>query len=556
MSREKKRLRNRPKPIPKPIIVPSSPWFTTVPAQMAALALLVLGAYWNSLGGGFHFDDEGIFLDSYIIGPGFGWGIFRLMQTRPLTFLTFHWNYLAGGASPEGFHWVNLLLHAGNAAVVLLIARRVLRAPGALLAAALFAIHPLQTEAVNYVYQRATLLAAFFALLSLLLFLRERYYWSVAAFGFSLLAKEETMALPVFLLLFDLVRKRHIRWGYYAAMLGMTALFVARLFYSLHRTPDPTIGFGMNRISAVSYALTQSRVVWIYLRLLLFPAGLNLDRDVALSRGLLSPASTLPALLLLALLLCGLAWMVWKKNQPALWALGFFVLLAPSSSVVPAADLSFEHRNYFPLLCLVIAAAFLLERLPGSFLVPTLVVLLGALFGGTIVRNRAWHDEKSLWADVVEKSPRKARGYFHLGQAYASEDSGRARQLYERGLELDPASSIGHTNLGILLLNQGDPQAALDHYRQALRLGGEKPLVRNNMGAAYLRQGQTDEGIQSFRRALELEPCRFDSRWNLMLTLSDLGKKNEALLASRVPANCRLLPEQTQKLEDARQSLR
>ena len=98
-------------------------------------------------------------LDPYVVSPGFGWGILRLMQTRPLTYITFHWNYLASGAMPWGFHLVNLLLHAGNAVLVLLIGRRMLRESLAWLAAALFAIHPLQTQAVNYIFERATLLA-------------------------------------------------------------------------------------------------------------------------------------------------------------------------------------------------------------------------------------------------------------------------------------------------------------------------------------------------------------------------------------------------------------
>ena len=155
--------------------------------EAAALVLLVCIAYWNSLVAGFHFDDEGIFLDPYVMGPGFGWKILRLTQTRPLTFLSFHWNYLAAGSpSPAGFHWVNMLLHAANSLVVLLVARRTLTGYLPLFAAALFAIHPLQTQAVNYVFERATLLATFFALLSLLLFLRQKYrmvdprFWNVA----------------------------------------------------------------------------------------------------------------------------------------------------------------------------------------------------------------------------------------------------------------------------------------------------------------------------------------------------------------------------------------
>src|SRR6266478_7438822 len=256
----------------------------SMPVQVTALVVLVFVAYWNSLGGGFHFDDQGIFLDPGIMSSGFGWRILRLMQTRPLTFLSFHWNYLAGGRAPQGFHLVNVLIHAGNTVLVMLIARRRFNASLTLLAAALFAIHPLQSQAVNYVFERATLLAAFFALLSLLFFLHERYRWVVAAYGLSLLAKEETIALPAFLLLYDVVRRRQrAGWGYYAVMLGLAALVTARLSYVLHTFPEARLGFGTRGVPAISYALTQCRVIWIYLRLFVLPIGLNLEHDVDLS---------------------------------------------------------------------------------------------------------------------------------------------------------------------------------------------------------------------------------------------------------------------------------
>lgn len=269
----------------KPAPAHGTLWVTNFPTQASILVLLVWVAYWNSLGGGFHFDDQAIFLDSYIVSPGFGWKILRLMQTRPLTFLSFHWNFLAGGVEPQGFHAVNVLLHAANTILIVLIARRLLRPSLALLAGALFALHPLQTQAVNYVFERATLLAAFFALLSLLCFVQERYAYAVAAFGLSLLAKEETIALPAFMLLYDIVYRRHrIRWAFYAAMLALAGLAMIRLFAVLRMVPDAKLGFGKG-ISVIPYALTQCRVVWLYIRLFLFPYGLNLDHDIKPSEG-------------------------------------------------------------------------------------------------------------------------------------------------------------------------------------------------------------------------------------------------------------------------------
>jgi hypothetical protein len=91
------------------------------PLQVISLAVLTLAAYWNTLNGGFYFDDQGVFLDPCIVGPGFGWKIFRLIQTRPLTFLTLQWNYVLGGNDPWGFHLINVLMHVTNSILVLLV---------------------------------------------------------------------------------------------------------------------------------------------------------------------------------------------------------------------------------------------------------------------------------------------------------------------------------------------------------------------------------------------------------------------------------------------------
>jgi tetratricopeptide (TPR) repeat protein len=518
--------------------------------------LLVWVAYWNSLSGGFHFDDQAIFLDSYILSPGFGWKILRLMQTRPLTFLTFHWNFLAGGVEPLGFHVVNVLLHAMNTILVMLIGRRLLRSSLSLLAGALFALHPLQTQAVNYVFERATLLAAFFALLSLLCFMQERYAYAVAAFALSLLAKEETIALPAFMLLYDVVyRRNRIRWAFYATMLAVAGLAAIRLFAVLRMTPGAKLGMGKG-ISVIPYALTQCRVVWLYFRLFLIPYGLNLDHDIKLSEGPFLPLTTLPALVLLVLLIGGLAWLAWRQNKPALWALGFFILIAPSSSVIPVIDLMFEHRTYFPLACLTIAAACLLDRWHWHLRAHLVVVLLAALLAATVARNQVWLNDQSLWADVVKRSPGKARGYFQLGQAYASRDLARARGLYEQGLAIEPENSIGQINLGLILMSQNDLEGALAWFRRALLSGGSNPTVWNNMGAAELRRGRLVEGAQAFRRALELDPCRYDARVNLMRALWGMGEAENAISIGVAPANCHLLPALAEKLEAERHSLR
>ena len=233
----------------------------------------------------------------------------------------------------------------------------------------------------------------------------------------SLLAKEETIALPAFLLLYDFLRRRNrIRWGYYAGMLGLGALVTMRLFYVLQTNHEVRLGFATKGVSVISYALTQSRVICMYLRLIILPVGLTLDHDVQLSRGLYDPWSTVACLLLLLTVIGALIWLAWRGHQPALWALGFFVLLLPSLSIIPVIDLMFEHRVYFPLACLAIAAASLIPIMHPGLRAPVLTIVMLALLAGTIVRNRTWYDEKSLWSDVIGNLLERREVIFNLAK--------------------------------------------------------------------------------------------------------------------------------------------
>jgi len=523
--------------------------------QAGALAFLVLIAYANSLGSSFHFDDAAIFANPGILRPDFGRGIFTLEQTRPLTYLTFHWNYLAGGENPVFYHWVNLLLHAANCVLLLALARRYLSPFTAGCVAAIFALHPLQTESVTYVFARSTLLSTHFALWVLWLHARGKYFGSAILFGISLLAKEETIALPGFLLLLDLFERRRPKIGYYAALAGIAGLAAWRLFYAIHASPvDPGVG-RVRGIPAASYLLTQSRVLWIYLRLMIAPFGLNLDHDVPVSTGLLSPWTTLAAVVALALLGLALAWLAWKKRSAAaLWALGFFVLISPSSSVVPQADVIFEHRTYLPMICVVMALGFLLNGIARAKLAAGIAVLVPMMLAGTIVRNTTWHDERTLWTDIVGKSPGKGRGW--LGMASLCwNDPAKAREYLSRGLAVDPGNAQLHTNYGILLLSLNQPAEALAHFQRAMALVGKSADGWNNIGAAYLRMNDTGASLNSFGRALEMDPCNFNARWNLTTLHANRNQRQAAWQAGTLPATCSIIPEQARALEELRSQL-
>ncbi len=523
--------------------------------QAAALTLLVLLAYANSLAASFHFDDYAILVDGYITHSGFGWDILRPAQTRPLTYLTFHWNYLAGKNDPEGYHWVNLILHAANCLLLLAIARKYLSAWVAGCVAVVFALHPLQTEAVTYVFARSTLLSTHFALWSLWFYARERWAWSAAMFGVSLLAKEETVALPALFLLLDWWQRRRPRLGYGAALLGFAAAAAGRLFYLIYTAPvDPGVG-RVRGISGTDYLLTQGRVLWDYLRLTLLPVGLNLDHDVAVSRGLFSPWTTIVAWLGLTALGGALLWFAFQRQPAAFWALGYFVLISPSSSIVAQADLMFEHRTYLPMICLVMALGFLLERVPRRALTVALCVLTPVMLIATVERNSDWHDEKSFWSDIMEKSPHKGRAYLGLARAYMNDDPARTRELLRQGLEITPDNAEMQTNYGIALMGAQEPAEAMVHFQRAMALTRETADTWNNIGAAHYSLKQYDESLKSYERALQLDPCSYNARRNLMMLYQNSNRPQDMWRAGEIPATCHMVPDQVRELESYRRQV-
>ena len=520
--------------------------------QCAALAILVVIAYANSLGSSFHFDDYAIFKVPAIVSPGFGWGVFRLEQTRPLTYLTFHWNYLLDGQNPTLYHLINIPLHAANSILVLAIARKYVSPLAAGCVAVVFALHPLQTESVTYVYARSTLLSTHLALWAIWLYLREKYLASALLFGVSLLAKEETIALPAFLLLLELFRRRRPKAGYFALLTGFAALAAGRLFYLIATAPTvPGVG-RVRGVSTLGYLMTQCRMIWIYLRLMIVPIGLNLDRDAAVSKSLLVPWTTLAGAASLAILLAGLIWLAWQKRQPAaLWALGFFVLIAPSSSIVAQADMIYEHRTNLAMVCAVIALGFLLERVPRAGLMAAFAVLVPVMLFGTISRNADWSDEKTFWTDAAAKSPNKGRVWLGLAQAYAS-DPAKASEYLRRGLAVDPDNAELHTSDGIALLRDGQSAEALAHFQRAMALTEPTADGWNNIGGAYYKMNNLAVSLESFEQALRLDSCSFNVRRNLMMLHSQAHEPQAVWQAGQIPATCVMLPDEASELERLR----
>jgi hypothetical protein len=359
------------------------------------------------------------------------------------------------------------------------------------MAAAIFAVHPMQAEAVNYIWARGTLLMTVFCLLSWRSWLGKRYVMAVIWFGLALLGKEECVAFPAFLYLCGGPGS----WPPLAAMVTLAGGAGLRVLYALHVTGAPA---GANAgVSTVQYLLAQGPVIWRYFRLLVVPWGFTVDPDIPV-----------PPLWLGLTAWAGLAVLVWVWRRQR-WFLGGLLLLAPSSSILPAADLSADRRMYLPLAALAVAATLALGRIPRKFVAAAVAVLAIV----SITRTQVWMTERSLWTEAVSRAPDKIRPKIQLARVSPPAE---AEKILSEAKKLAPSDPAVASETGKMLLLLGRPQEALPEFGRALALSPRDAQAFNNRGVALQALGQGDVARRDFEHALSLDPCLFDARYNLL----------------------------------------
>ena len=456
-----------------------------------------------SLSASFQFDDYAIFSNPVLTSVD-GWRqVWKPLQTRPLTYFTFWLNYRASGGNPIGYHAVNVALHV--AAILLLwdVLSRIIPRRAAFVASLVFALDPIQAEAVAYVYARAILLATVFCLLSLRSWIKGRHWWAVAWFAVALLAKEECAAFPVFLLLLHFSISRNTsEFRAIAAMLGLSLL--AGLRVMVVTAVEPGVGAGFQAgVSTFEYLAAQGVVILRYFRLLVFPWGFSADPDIRV------PGVWLALLAWLAIAASVIvALRRFSSARQGFWYVSGLVLLLPSSSIFPAADLAADRRMYLPM-CAFAAAAGLLLRSVKSRILLALVLLLALLSFG---RMRVWLTERSLWQEAVNRAPNKIRPKIQLARTL---EPAKALALVEEAQRLAPEDPRVAAELGKTYMLLGKPQQALAAFGRQLALSPNSAQALNSRGVALLALGQSGAAREDFERALKIDPCLFDARFNL-----------------------------------------
>jgi protein O-mannosyl-transferase len=565
------------------------------------IVLVGLAAYANTFSATFNFDDLAV-IQGHLLLEKMSVSLPELLKGRRMFGdLTFLVNYGLHGLNVFGYHLVNLAIHLLNACLVSALVVTTVKTPGVagaapssgesaevsrtgralgLFAALLFVAHPVQTQAVTYIVQRYTSLATLLYLAALLFYVQARlsrlageqlsgplsiplYILAILAGGLALRTKEIAFTLPFCIVLYEAV--------FFPGTLPRPRKGLLLLALLLLAAAAGLVFSGMASVSLVerlaaasredllprsAYFFTQLRVIVTYLRLLFLPVGQRLEYDYPVFRTFFTPQVACSFLLLAALLV--IAVYLWRRSgrfapqRPvtaaslrlaAFGMLWFFLTLSVESSIIPIADVIFEHRLYLPsvgaFVAIVAAVVAAVDRLAANrtramelagyaFLTVTLVLAVA-----TFQRNRVWATEATLWTDTVTKSPNLSRPWNNLASVYIRQNEPRrAVAALVNSYNLSPGNIATCRNLALALDRLGSYDG---RFRSGADLldgqGRVRPdrmtewygVVLNNLGLAAEVLGNRQAAIDRFREAIRMAPQLAEPHLNLGLALVAAG---------------------------------
>jgi tetratricopeptide (TPR) repeat protein len=547
-----------------------------VPAGVAIIVVAVFFAYRPSINGGFVLDDDRLLTDNALIkapdGPYRFWCTNKPDDYWPATYTALWVEWRLWAMYPTGYHVTNLILHIAEALLIWDILRK-LSIPGAFLAAAIFAVHPVNVESVAWIAQRKNTMAMLFFLLSILWYIKaampminagmepapshggpwERdknhsplstlhsplWYWlSLAAFVLAMLSKGSAVVLPVLLLgiiwwLRPLTRRDLVRTAPF--FLVAAVLAVVNVWFQTHGS-----GEVLRIASFLERVLGAGGVLWFYLYKVLFPIDLAfVYPQWHIAAG--NPLWWLP--LLAALMVTAVLWRykaTWSR--PFLFAWGFFcVALLP---VMGFTDVGFmryslvaDHYQHIAIIGMIalVSAGWSEWRRLGRSGMPWLATLIAIAATVTFTfltyrQNEIYRDAVTLYQAALGKNPGFWVGRGNLASVLYKEGRTQdAVEQYEKALALNPDYFEAHNNLGAILVQIGRPEQAIEHCMKVVLLKPNYAEFRYNLGNAYKAAGLYPHAIETYNQTLRMKPDFFEAYFNLALAYAEIHKSSEAI---------------------------
>lgn len=523
--------------------------------------LLFLGAalYVQTLDDPFHFDDHATIVGNKAVHYLPDWPltvkeILAFQPSRFVTNVTFALNYYAHRLDVFGYHVVNVFVHLITTYLVWWLGILLLQLQTGMSqenltriagkkkskkkseikmsagdpwkdlipfgAAALFLVHPVNTEAVTYISQRSESLAALFYVAAVCLYIRgrlddqRRLIYFCAAFASGLLAtfsKETAVTLPLMIIL--------VEWFFFKSgaraikpagvLLVLFVLLVPSAFHFNYQkilfTPYLSQSHVGDVLTLPTYLLTQLNVFVTFLRLMFFPVGLNLDHDYPMAHSLLEPKTLFSFVFLLGLLAA--AFRVRRKNPMLAFAV-FWFFLTLSSNLVPRAHVFFEHKLYLALAgtlpALFLGLTPFFKNLRALLIAMCIVSMV--FWGLAFARNRVWDSDLSLWEDVMRKSPHKARVHLSLGTAHAvGGNHEEAIKFLTESIGMTGDPHRAYVNRGVVYVKMKKDDLALKDFDAAIKANPRYIDAYVNRGEVFARRKDYDAALSDFNKAIELD---------------------------------------------------
>jgi tetratricopeptide (TPR) repeat protein len=524
------------------------PW---LPALV--LALVTLAAYQSTWQAGFLWDDYRMLVENPAMLSVGGlrqiWSSLVASHFVPLTLTTFWVEYRLWGLHPFCYHAVNIGVHAANAVLLWMVLRR-LNIPGAWLAAAVWALHPVNVETVAWVSELKNTQSQLFLLLAVLMFLRfedglrpRDYGVALACGAAAMLSKPSTVVLPGVLLLCAWWRRRRLTGQDCRRVVPFVLFAVLMSLVTIlqQRGDIAEESASQYAVTAAQRVIRAGRAPWFYAGKVLWPVHLCF----VYPRWQLAVNSVAAWLPLAGLALVAAALWAFRRERwarAAIFGLGFFVLaLLP---VVGVFDTYFfrysfvaDHFQYLAcigLISLVVSAgARICEQAGprrgdwGAHAAAVVLLVLGLL---TWAQGRIYENPENLWRDTLAKNPDCWLAHNNLGlllenQGHVTE----AEEQYRLALRIFPDEIKAHINLGNSLVHQDRLSEAIAQYQEALRIQPNHVRARINLANALLLEGAVSEAIADYHEALRLDPRSVEAHFNLAVALEQAGHQPEAI---------------------------